>query len=58
MSDWKSTKYEPPKKWGEGKDWLEKAAEPSDGGKVAVWIIGLLLLGVASVALIVSGLFF
>ena len=43
---------------GQPKDWLEKAREPSDGWRVAAWVGGLLLLGCASVYLLVSGLFF
>ena len=51
-------KYDLSNPGGQPKDWLDKAREPSDGWRVAAWVIGLLLLGGASIYLLVSGLFF
>lgn len=39
-------------------DWLDKASQPSDGWRVAMWIVVILLLAGGGAALILSGLLF
>ena len=39
------------------KDWLDRAREPSDGPKVAVWVISIGILVAAAIALLALGLF-
>ena len=48
---------ETPKDYLKKPDWLDKASEPSDGPKVAFWLLGMLLLAAVAVALLISGLF-
>jgi hypothetical protein len=47
-----------PKDWSKKPDWLDKAKEPSDGGKIATWGVVIIVLAVCSVCLLVAGLFF
>lgn len=47
-----------PKDWSKKPDWLDKAREPSAGGKVALWAIAILVLLVGGATLVVTGLFF
>jgi hypothetical protein len=39
------------------KDWLDRAREPSDGPRVAVWVISIAIVVVAAVTLLALGLF-
>jgi hypothetical protein len=47
-----------PKDWSKKPDWLDKASEPSDGWKVAAWMVVVAVLAVASIGLLIAGLFF
>lgn len=47
-----------PKDWTKKKDWLDKASEPSEGGRVFLWAAGIVGLSLLSLGLLVAGLFF
>lgn len=51
-------KYDLSNPGGQPKDWLDRAKEPSDGWKVALWSGVIFLAICAGIVLVVSGLLF